>query len=67
MYQDAKRQEANIKRMAKHKKNLEKEEAKHAGANKERRKKRYIAEQQGKPLKYQRYTDGTCPLVVRCP
>jgi len=50
------RQAANMKRREKHLKAKAKEEAKHEVSNKELRQKRAAAAQQGRPLKYQRYS-----------
>jgi len=47
-----------VKRKAVQKKKLDAEAAKHADTNKEKKKKRYMAEAKGHPIKYQRYTDG---------
>jgi len=54
---DAKRHESNLRRREKHLKEVENEAAKHADHNKEVRKRRIIAQEQGRYVKQKRYTD----------
>ena len=54
---DAKRKESKLKQRAAHLKKQEQETAKHADHNKELKKRRIIAEEQGRYVKQKRYTD----------